>query len=98
MEYFVYILYSDSLKRFYIGQTNDVRQRFKRHNSGTEKYTSKGVPWELVWFTSKESRSDAMILEKKLKNLKQLRLLRFMQKYADEIQNIQIIEMLEKKL
>jgi putative endonuclease len=98
MRYYVYILFSLKIQKFYIGQTSDVDRRFKRHNSGTEKYTSKGVPWELVWFTSKESRSDAMILEKKLKNLKQLRLLRFMQKYADEIQNIQIIEMLEKKL
>ncbi len=98
MKYFVYILYSKSIQKFYIGQTNDMDQRLKRHNDGRENFTSKGVPWELVWFTPKESRSEAIILERKLKNLKQLRLVKFMQKYSSGIQTIQIIVMLEKKV
>ncbi len=98
MKYFVYILYSKSIQKFYTGQTNDIDQRLKRHNDGRENFTSKGVPWELVWFTPKESRSEAIILERKLKNLKQLRILKFMQKYSDGIQNFQIIDMLESKI
>ena len=97
MRYYVYILFSASIQKFYIGQTKDVEERLHRHNSSREKFTSKGKPWELVWFTSKESRSDAMILERKLKNLKQIRLLKFMQKYASGIQNLQVIELIEKK-
>jgi len=98
MKYFVYILFSDSLQKFYIGQTQNLTDRVIRHNKGYEKYTSKGTPWTLVWYTSKESRSDAIILERKLKNLKQLRLVKLMRKYSNEIQNMQIIDMLEKKL
>jgi len=98
MECFVYILFSKSIQKFYIGQTQNLEKRLHRHNAGMESYTSKGVPWELVWFTSKESRSDAIILEKKLKNLKQARLIKFMQKYSEGIQNIKVIEMLENKM
>src|SRR6056297_17933 len=96
MEYYVYILFSFKIQKFYIGQTRDLDERIKRHNAGRKNYTSKGVPWELVWFTTKESRSEAIILERKLKNLKQLRLVKFMKKYDSDIQNIQILEMFEK--
>ena len=98
MNYFVYILFSESIQKFYIGQTQNIEKRLLRHNACSEKYTSKGVPWELVWCTSKESRSDAIILERKLKNLKQSRLIRFMKKYANEIHNMQIINKVEKKM
>ena len=98
MAYFVYILYSDSINKFYTGQTNDIDQRIKRHNSGAEKFTSKGVPWELVWCTSKDSRSEAIILERKLKNLKQARIVKFMLKYSFDIQNLQLINRLQKNI
>jgi len=85
-----------TIQRFYIGQTRDLDERITRHNAGRENYTSKGIPWELVWCITKESRSEAIILERKLKNLKQLRLVKFMKKYDSGIQNIQILEMFEK--
>ncbi|WP_410266623.1 GIY-YIG nuclease family protein [Cyclobacterium sp.] len=37
MENFVYILYSASLDRFYVGQTQDLETRLQRHNSGRNK-------------------------------------------------------------
>lgn len=64
MKYCVYIIFPQKVQKFYIGQTNGIDQRLKRHHSGLEKYTSKSVSWELVWFTSKESRSDTIILKK----------------------------------
>jgi len=38
--YFTYILYSESLGKYYKGSTSNVEKRLKRHNSGSEKYTS----------------------------------------------------------
>jgi putative endonuclease len=67
--YFVYILFSKKLNRFYKGQTNNIHERLVRHNSGSEKYTKGGTPWELVCVVEKQTRSEAMILEKKLKNM-----------------------------
>ena len=63
--YFVYILHSTKLSRYYIGQTNNIDRRLKYHNSGLGNYTSKGVPWILRWYTEKSTRAEAIILEKK---------------------------------
>ncbi|MCF8242497.1 MAG: GIY-YIG nuclease family protein [Melioribacteraceae bacterium] len=37
MNYNLYILYSENHKRTYTGQTNNLRDRLKRHNSGKVK-------------------------------------------------------------
>ena len=80
--FYVYILYSTEFDKYYIGQTIDVLARLERHNHGSEKATSPYIPWALHWFTQKESRAEAMILEKKLKNLSKKRLREFIQKYG----------------
>lgn len=79
--YYVYILKSVKFDKFYIGQTNDMVERLRRHNAGMEKFTSIYRPWKLVGYITKETRSEAMILETKLKNLNRQRLLSFIDKY-----------------
>ena len=78
---FVYIIYSPTFDRFYIGQTQDFENRLERHNSGTETATKAYRPWELVLTIQKDTRSEAVILERKLKNLSRERLLIFIEKY-----------------
>jgi len=67
MEYVVYILYSEKRKRYYVGQTNNLEERFKRHNNGFVPSTKSGLPWELVLTLSVENRAEAMKLEKRIK-------------------------------
>jgi len=38
------IIYSESHDKYYIGQTSDIIDRIKRHNSGSEKFTSPYLP------------------------------------------------------
>ena len=64
---YVYILYSKSLDKYYTGQTNNLKDRLKRHNSGYEKYTRKGIPWDLIWNKLCIDRNEAMKLESKIK-------------------------------
>ncbi len=45
MPYFVYIIYSLSKDRFYIGQTQDFTERIRRHNAGMENATKPYKPW-----------------------------------------------------
>jgi len=85
MCYYVYILYSKSLDVFYKGQTNDLSDRIHRHNLRQEKATLCGVPWVLIWCTKKQSRSEAVILERKLKNLSKKRLVEFIKKHPEGI-------------
>ncbi|MFP4046592.1 MAG: GIY-YIG nuclease family protein [Bacteroidales bacterium] len=45
--FYTYIIYSKNIDKFYIGSSNDVYKRLKRHNIGHSKYTRKGVPGTL---------------------------------------------------
>ena len=69
MTYHVYILKSRNFDKFYYGQTQNLHNRLKYHNRGYSKYTKDYMPWELFAYKDCESRSEAMLLEKKLKNL-----------------------------
>jgi putative endonuclease len=94
--YQVYILYSKSGNQFYKGSTNDIIQRLNRHNCGYENHTSKFTPWILIWFTHKETRSEAMLLEKKLKNLSYKRTIEFILKFQSEVPGSDELELLLK--
>ena len=67
MEYVVYILFSESLKRFYVGHTYDIVGRLAVHNRGGKKYTTKGIPWRLIKTIPCSSRSEAVRLELRIK-------------------------------
>ena len=62
----VYILQNPEGK-FYIGQTNDLEDRLRRHNEGRTRYTKGKGPWQLVYKEEYEIRGEAMIREKQLK-------------------------------
>ncbi len=85
MIYFVYILYSEKLDVFYKGHTNDVQDRFKRHNNKQEEFSSKGVPWVLVWCAEKSTKAEAYQLELKLKNLSRSRIINFILKFSEGV-------------
>ena len=63
--YYVYLLLSEREEK-YIGFTQDLEKRLKKHNSGESKYT-RGRTWRLVYYEAYASRSDAMKREKRLK-------------------------------
>jgi putative endonuclease len=68
MCYTVYILYSNTCKKFYTGHTDNFANRFVEHNNGETKSIRMCVPWRLIWSLECATRSEAMILEKKIKS------------------------------
>jgi putative endonuclease len=72
MPYFTYILYSEKLKRFYTGTTDNLEQRIIEHNSGSysNSYTTKGIPWILFLKIECSSSQQAYNLEKFIKQMK----------------------------
>jgi putative endonuclease len=56
--FFVYILYSPSCKKTYVGFTSNLLERFKSHNElGTKGWAVKFRPWVIIHteeFTTKE--------------------------------------------
>lgn len=65
--YSVYILFSSSLNRYYVGQTQDLELRLIKHNTKQVISTKNGVPWKVVYKTELASRSLAVGLETKIK-------------------------------
>lgn len=60
-KYIVYILYSQTLGRYYVGYTNDLVRRISEHNRKKGKYTDNGIPWEIKyteWYTEKKDAAD----------------------------------------
>ena len=67
MKFYVYIIYSNKFDKYYKGFTQDVQKRLENHNSGKSRYTKNFLPWELVFLQSFETKTEALIREKKLK-------------------------------
>ncbi|WP_366141015.1 GIY-YIG nuclease family protein [Seonamhaeicola sp.] len=63
----VYILFSEKLGRYYVDHTMDIEKRLEVHNQGGKKYTTKGIPWELIKTYLCSNRSEAVQLERKIK-------------------------------
>ncbi len=68
--YWVYILYSGSRDRYYVGSTGDLEDRLRRHNEGRSQYTRSGAPWELVHSEGFATRSEAYQRERFIKKKK----------------------------
>ncbi|MFH1244001.1 MAG: GIY-YIG nuclease family protein [bacterium] len=69
MKSYLYILYDSQKDKYYIGQTQNLADRFKRHQSHRSKYTRTGS-WSLVYKELYNSRSEAFKRELYLKSLK----------------------------
>jgi len=65
--YIVYILFSKSSLKYYTGQTDNLENRLQRHNSGLSLSTKFGKPWDLIHQIDFPTRSEAMLLEQKIK-------------------------------
>lgn len=70
MDYIVYILRSLKDNKFYIGQTNNISDRIKRHNNGQVNATRNRRPLEVIHVEKFSNRAEAMRREKYLKSLK----------------------------
>ncbi len=67
--YYVYLLESIKDKSWYLGFTPESPfKRLEKHNSGSEYYTKRKLPWRLIYFEAYLNRSDATSREKFLKS------------------------------
>lgn len=72
-QYHVYILYSASLSRYYIGHTGQLDDRLCRHTNSGSKSTKAANDWQLVYSETYPTRSDAMKRENFIKKQKSRR-------------------------
>jgi len=65
--WYVYILKSRKYHWFYIGLTNNLRDRYKLHNEGKVKSTRKFKPFKLIYYEAYLNRYDTAKREQFLK-------------------------------
>ena len=69
--YYVYVLWSDTGQRFYIGISDSPADRLAQHNNGIQRaWTSRYRPWRIVHSEVFPTYSDARRREIELKSMK----------------------------
>ncbi len=85
MSYYVYIIESEKDGTFYKGYTKNIDKRLIEHNNGQSRYTSKKMPWKLVYLEEFETKREALIRERKIKHYNSEYLLTMIKNYKENI-------------
>ena len=68
---YCYILYSQSLNKFYIGHSCEaLQERLRKHLSNHKGFTSKVKDWEIIYSEKFDSKSNAYKREREIKSWK----------------------------
>ena len=69
MPYYVYMIKTigGTYSKSYVGFTNDVNKRIKKHNENKGAKSTRGYKWLLIYSKKFKSKSEAMSYEYKLK-------------------------------
>ncbi len=70
MQYTVYIIYSESLNKYYTGSCEDLTNRIAQHNAGRNKSTKPGIPWMIKHSEVFNSLKEARAREAQIKKMK----------------------------
>jgi putative endonuclease len=88
--FFVYIIYSEKLNRFYIGSTDDVNRRLNEHNAVTysDAFTSRGIPWALFLSIACQTSTQAYSIERHIKKMKSANFIQNLKRYPELIEKL----------
>ena len=67
MGYFLYILKSKSIDKYYVGISQNPLRRLEYHNTIEKGFTSRYRPWEIVFTQEFNSKKEALVIERKIK-------------------------------
>jgi putative endonuclease len=70
MKYYLYILKSQSADKYYTGISQNPQRRLEYHNTLEKGFTSRYRPWRIVFVKEFNSKQEAMMMERKIKNWK----------------------------
>ena len=71
-----YILYSDSLDKFYIGHTgDDINERLRKHNTNHKGFTGGIADWRIVYTEIHHDKASAFAREREVKKWKSRKML-----------------------
>jgi len=74
--HFLYIIYSQSLNKFYVGSTSDdLNERLRKHNSNYKGFTGGKGDWEIKYLETLNTKKEALAREKAIKSWKSRKLI-----------------------
>lgn len=88
MSYYCYIIYSPSLNKFYVGQTQDFTQRLQMHNAGLSRFTSRAKDWKLDLLIPCNDKAQALKIERHIKSMKSIKYIRDLKRYPEMAENL----------
>ncbi|MGE0568430.1 MAG: GIY-YIG nuclease family protein [Bacteroidia bacterium] len=88
----VYILYSNSAKKFYVGVTKDINQRIKFHESKhfSSSFTAAYNDWELFLELPNISITTALLIERHIKKMKSKIYIQNLKKYPEIVEKLMV--------
>jgi putative endonuclease len=69
-KFYVYILFSEALNKYYIGSSRDINIRLEKHLHSNKGFTSKAKDWVLVYSEEFKTRTEATRREQQIKKWK----------------------------
>jgi len=91
MNHIVYILHSEKLNRYYIGYTTNFDLRLEFHkNAPSNKFTANASDWILFLNFNCSSKTQALSIEKHIKNMKSTIYIKNLMKYPEIIDKLLI--------
>jgi putative endonuclease len=56
--YNVYVVWSERLRKRYVGSAEDIAERLKDHNQGGSTFAKRGIPWILIHVEEFQSKKE----------------------------------------
>lgn len=82
-----YILFSNTLNKFYVGATqDDLPNRIQNHNNhsyGSHRFTAKAKDWHLFLAIPANDYSHAIRIERKIKSMKSRKYIENLNRYSE---------------
>ena len=72
MSHFLYVLFSKSKSKYYVGETHNINERLLGHNyhTYTNSFTKIANDWEMILTFECLNKTDALYLERFIKRMK----------------------------
>ncbi len=88
--HYVYIIYSESTDKFYVGQTENIERRIYWHNTSEfqNSYTIRAIDWKLFYSITCKDKKQALKIEKHIKSMKSRKYYMNLKKYPEISQKL----------
>ena len=58
--FYTYIIYSVTIDKYYVGATENLSERLKKHQNKNKGFTNQATDWEIVFTESFETKIEAL--------------------------------------